>query len=338
MADAFDIDELLKIYGASPDYRPQFEHRVNIVKSWNIPPGSHVLEIGPGQGDCTIVLATAVGESGHVDAVDPAPVASGTSIIFPHPRQLVFGSTKFTIHTGSPITIGQSQAQLSASSLGPRITWIEDSPEHHLSAIPASHKPYTHIVLFHSLWYFSSPDNFHSLLRLLPPHTPPPPHHRKAPKPQHAPCQEKVPLTAPSLATVPHVLAALTSATLETEEKKTDTNIRNIVAPESIKESAVKEGWSVTEEKVLVPPKGLHDGRWEVLNILSKGFAKDVEAVAERQVGLGGVLKGMKEAVVGALQVVEGGVKGVETMSVWTGKLERSPSTTAIGRTDNEGL
>ncbi|KAM0796853.1 hypothetical protein BDR22DRAFT_824760 [Usnea florida] len=291
-ANTFDIDELLKIYTASPDYRPQFEHRVNIVKSWNIPPGSHVLEIGPGQGDCTIVLATAVGESGHVDAVDPAPSTSG-----------------------SPITIGQSQAQLSASSLGPRITWIEDSPEHHLSTIPASHKPYTHIVLFHSLWYFSSASNFHSLLRLLPHHT----------APTASLCIAEYALTAPSLAAVPHVLAALTSATLETAEKKTDTNIRNIMTPGWMKESAVKEGWSVTEEKVLVPPEGLHDGRWEVLNVLSKDFAKDVEAVGERQVGLGGVLKGMKEAVAGALQVVEGGVKGVETMSVWTGMLERGP-------------
>ena len=84
-SNTFDIDELLKIYGASPDYRPQFEHRVNIVKSWNILPGSRVLEIGPGQGDCTIVLATAVGESGHVDAVDPAPLDYGTPI-FPLPR------------------------------------------------------------------------------------------------------------------------------------------------------------------------------------------------------------------------------------------------------------
>ena len=76
----FDIDALLKTYGGSPEYIVQFEHRVNIVKSWNIPPGSRVLEIGPGQGDCTIVLATAVGESGHVDAVDPAPLNYGTPI------------------------------------------------------------------------------------------------------------------------------------------------------------------------------------------------------------------------------------------------------------------
>ena len=82
----FDVDALLKIYGASPGYSPQFEHRANIVKSWNIPPGSRVLEIGPGQGDCTIVLATAVGESGHVDAVDPAPLNYGMPIFSPSSR------------------------------------------------------------------------------------------------------------------------------------------------------------------------------------------------------------------------------------------------------------
>ena len=81
--NTFDIEELLKIYGASPGYRPQFEHRVNIVKSWNILPGSRILEVGPGQGDCTIVLATAVGESGHVDAVDPAPLNYGTPFLYP---------------------------------------------------------------------------------------------------------------------------------------------------------------------------------------------------------------------------------------------------------------
>lgn len=49
----------------------QMDHRLDLVSFWGITPGSRVLEIGCGQGDCTIVLADAVGESGHVDAVDP---------------------------------------------------------------------------------------------------------------------------------------------------------------------------------------------------------------------------------------------------------------------------
>lgn len=98
-SNTFDIDFLLKIYGASPNYRPQFEHRVTIVKSWNILPGSRILEIGSGQGDCTIVLAAAAGESGRVDAVDPAPLSYGMPYLLPcshvqfpllHQRYLTF--------------------------------------------------------------------------------------------------------------------------------------------------------------------------------------------------------------------------------------------------------
>ena len=121
-ANTFDIDELLKIYSASPDYRPQFEHRVNIVKSWNIPPGSHVLEIGPGQGDCTIVLATAVGESGHVDAVDPAPSTSGTSTFFLNPRQL-FEPTKLTF----PHRLPHHNRRIPSPTLR-----LQSRPSHHL--------------------------------------------------------------------------------------------------------------------------------------------------------------------------------------------------------------
>lgn len=49
----------------------QIEHRLQLVSFWDIKPGSRVLEVGCGQGDCTIVLADRVGETGHVDAVDP---------------------------------------------------------------------------------------------------------------------------------------------------------------------------------------------------------------------------------------------------------------------------
>lgn len=49
----------------------QMSHRIELVKSWGIEPGSRVLELGCGQGDCTVVLADTVGEKGHVDAVDP---------------------------------------------------------------------------------------------------------------------------------------------------------------------------------------------------------------------------------------------------------------------------
>ena len=237
---------------------------------------------------------------------------------FPHPRARDFFFFLFNnispSFSGAPVTIGQSQAKLSASHLGPRISWIRDSPEHYLSTIPSSKQPYTHVILFHSLWYFSSPSTFASLLRLLPAYT----------TPNASLCIAEYALRAASLASVQHVLAALTSARLQAEEGGEERNVRNVTGPESIKDTAGREGWSVKEEKILVPPKGLQDGRWEVHNILNEDFEKEVEEVVERNESLGGVLKGMKEAVVGALEVVEGGVKGVETMSVWAAKLDKA--------------
>lgn len=52
-------------------------HRLDLLKQWNIADGSKVLELGCGQGDCTTVLASAVGEQGKVVAVDPAELDYG---------------------------------------------------------------------------------------------------------------------------------------------------------------------------------------------------------------------------------------------------------------------
>lgn len=57
----------------------QTVHRLALVRHWNIPTGARVLEIGCGQGDCTTVLASAVGEHGSVIAVDPADLDYGVS-------------------------------------------------------------------------------------------------------------------------------------------------------------------------------------------------------------------------------------------------------------------
>jgi len=54
-------------------------HRIRLLQQWNIPTGSRVLELGCGQGDCTTVLACAVGEQGSVVAVDPADLGYGRS-------------------------------------------------------------------------------------------------------------------------------------------------------------------------------------------------------------------------------------------------------------------
>lgn len=54
-------------------------HRLVLLQHWNIPTGSKVLELGCEQGDCTTVLAHAVGEQGRVVAIDPAELDYGAS-------------------------------------------------------------------------------------------------------------------------------------------------------------------------------------------------------------------------------------------------------------------
>jgi protein-L-isoaspartate O-methyltransferase len=59
--------------------QPQTAHRIEIIKSWNIElDGARVLEIGCGQGDASVVLASAVGD-GCVTAWDPASPDYGES-------------------------------------------------------------------------------------------------------------------------------------------------------------------------------------------------------------------------------------------------------------------
>ena len=58
-------------------------HRLAILQHWRISTGSKVLELGCGQGDCTTVLASAVGEQCKVVAVDPAELDYGTFFSIP---------------------------------------------------------------------------------------------------------------------------------------------------------------------------------------------------------------------------------------------------------------
>ena len=68
-------------------------HRLALLQHWDIPTGSKVLELGCGQGDCTTVLACAVGEQGMVVAVDPADLDYGESFRFSYPTTCLRGAS-----------------------------------------------------------------------------------------------------------------------------------------------------------------------------------------------------------------------------------------------------
>ncbi|PWY93761.1 hypothetical protein BO94DRAFT_622116 [Aspergillus sclerotioniger CBS 115572] len=93
-------------------------HRLTLLQHWDITPGSTILELGCGQGDCTTVLASAVGEHGKVVAVDPAD-----------------------LDYGSPYTLSEAQSHITSGPLGPNITWIHQSPLPYLSSLPLPPTP-----------------------------------------------------------------------------------------------------------------------------------------------------------------------------------------------------
>ncbi|ETW74630.1 hypothetical protein HETIRDRAFT_456205 [Heterobasidion irregulare TC 32-1] len=114
-------------------------HRAAIIAHWVIPAGA--------RGDTTAVLAELVGETGHVTGVDPG-----------------------ALDYGSPFTLGQAQAHLSAGPLGPRITWAHADPLAFLAARAPDAPPFDVAVLSLCTWYFASPRVLSALLAALAPH------------------------------------------------------------------------------------------------------------------------------------------------------------------------
>lgn len=89
-------------------------HRLTLLQHWNIPAGSEVLEIGCGQGDCTVVIADAVGERGRVVGIDPAPLDYGEA---PFPACSVYFS----------VSVSRSEAQHDRQSAETRSSSLSTS-------------------------------------------------------------------------------------------------------------------------------------------------------------------------------------------------------------------
>jgi ubiquinone/menaquinone biosynthesis C-methylase UbiE len=268
------------IINASPQ-QSQNSHRNNLVNIWSISSNSKILEIGCGQGDCTDVLARAVGPAGHIDAVDPAP-----------------------LDYGSPETLGEAQARLSRSPIGPRITWHQTGPVEFVHTVEDG--AYDAAVLCHSIWYFSNTAEVLDTLRAL---------KGKAGKL----CIAEYALSATEPGAVPHVLAALTRASLEAHKIVSEENIRTALAPDAIQRIAEEAGWKFVSERKIVPEVGLEDGKWETNTVVNESFLEEVETnIKDEKIRV--VLRSMREAV--KISVGTLGGKNVKTMDVWVGLFE----------------
>ncbi|KAI6914410.1 hypothetical protein KC318_g194 [Hortaea werneckii] len=73
-----------------------------LAKTWQMLPGSRILDIGCGQGESSLVLAELLGPGGHVTGIDTAP----------HDY-------------GSPFTVGDAQSYIKKSIYGERIDFLQ---------------------------------------------------------------------------------------------------------------------------------------------------------------------------------------------------------------------
>ncbi|KAJ7352620.1 putative SAM-dependent methyltransferase [Mycena albidolilacea] len=267
---------------------PQAQYRLDLIARWPIPKGARVLELGCGQGDTTLALAEAVGETGHVDAVDPGP-----------------------LDYGAPKTLGQAHDTISAGPLGSRITWIQSEPLAFLSANPTAPR-YDVAVLAHSLWYFASPALILTTLRAL------------ATRARRICIAEWSLSCAEGTSGTTHILAVLVQAALECRKPPSTStaNVRTVVSPARIKELAAEAGLVLQAgtEALVTPGAGVYDGRWETEHAVRAQFAEEVETFVgdDREKG---VIYAFRDAVQTSLDRV-GGMKGVGTMDGWVAVFE----------------
>ena len=273
-------------YSTHPTDHPEIEaeqalHRLQLVNNWPIHPGTRVLEIGCGQGNCTAVLAYTIGTTGHVDAIDPAPG-----------------------DYGQPFTLDQAQAHLSASEIGQQITWHRAEPEQFISS--SSNTTWDVAVLAHCIWYFESTKVLRNILAAL----------RGKVK---SVCVAEYALSATEPDAVPHLLAAIARGSLEAYKHESEENIRSLLGPEAIEAAARREGWVVKNSRVLVPGAGLGDGGWETAAVIGEAFLGDIESLGISEAAKV-VLRSTREATLRAAKRVKAAGE-VRTMDVWVAEL-----------------
>ncbi|KAI0424653.1 SAM-dependent methyltransferase [Xylaria sp. FL1042] len=268
----------------------QVAHRIRLVNDWQIEPGARILELGCGQGSATAVLAEAVRETGHIDAVDPAPP-----------------------DYGAPFTLAEAQRHLSTGSVGPRITWHRATPQDFLkttAAAAADDTVWDVAVLAHCIWYFASERELEDILTAL---------HGRVKRL----CIAEYALQASEKAAIPHVLAVLARGALESFKVESVENVRSPLSPPAVKKVADRARWECHRENTVVPELGLLDGSWEVGTVMSEHFLREVdEAVGSER--MRAVILSARDATVAAVAALDGAK--VRTMDVWVATFTSSPS------------
>jgi SAM-dependent methyltransferase len=282
MASPASAATLAKRYGL---LEHQTEHRLKILKNFNLPHNSKILEIGCGQGDMTAVLASTLSDA-HIDAIDPAP-----------------------LDYGSPETLGQAQTRVISHDIGTRIAFHQSHPVSWLEGREGD--SYDVAIMCHCLWYFASKDEVRRVLEAA------------KGKAKHL-CIAEWALQAMGKQGQTHILTALVRGTCESHIPNSTQNIRTPLHPAQIKRVAEEAGWTLIREDIWAPDPRLEDAKWEAGMLLQDDGRKFLERarsnVAEKRVLV--LLESMVNAVKNAKTKEDQESQGLSCMDVWTGVFE----------------
>ncbi|KAK5991852.1 Methyltransferase ustM [Cladobotryum mycophilum] len=273
---------------------PRFRLRLATTAAWSIPTGKRILDIGCGQGESTIVLASELGPSTHTTGVDTAPP-----------------------DYGHPFTMSQSQDFLKKSIFGKRISFEQSDTASFLERQPLS-PAFDAAVLCHSLWYFPSLQSVFSLFKSL----------AAAGISSIYVAEYCTEASHPSQ--IPHILAAEAQALLCKYQNngeaagllRDELNVRAAPTVSSILEAAKNAGYSPSRQGRVTPGADFLEGHSECLivqgqrfrnRVIEQKFPKDQEEVILSYVPR------VKEAM---NELKASGIEKVRSMDVWWAELK----------------
>lgn len=214
----------------TPQDLAQRRYREALAAGWGIRAGARILEIACGQGDMSAILAHAVGDTGHVTAIDIA-----------RPDY------------GAPLTLGEATALLKAGSSGGRLTFRlqTDLLDASVTFPPDA---FDAVVLAHGAWYFANLEQLRATLERV----------REWAPLLHFAEWDLVPQATTQ---VPHLIAVLLQGMIEGYHPDSEANVRAPFSRDQLHELLEETGWALTHE-FRVDTSALHDGKWEVDNAL----------------------------------------------------------------------
>ena len=212
----------------------QLKHRTVLVDLWTPRLGDHIVEIGCGQGETTVVLAAAVGPSGRVLAVDSSAA-----------------------EYGRPVTLGESHAYMRSSIIGNRVAFLL-STDLLDPSLNFPEQTFDLAVFSHSAWYMSSLTELYELFA------------RVRPWAKRLGFAEWD-IRPRCIRQVPHMLAVLLQAHVQRTCPQTlGANVRSLILPEDARSIAEKAGWKIMQEQVVDTSIQLGYGKsWEIHQALA---------------------------------------------------------------------